>query len=236
VRGFGVFMRVIILDTETTGLKNARPVEVAYIDVSRLLTHPMIIRGFDIIFEYRQLFNPMQPIEFGAMATHHITNSDVVDCELYTSLVLPESVEYMIGHNIDFDWQIIQSCGVQPEPKRICTLAMSRYLYPEIDSHKLTAMLYALDYDFARENATSAHSALDDVWMTLRLLELLLPLTKATNFEELYQFSEMARIPKIITFGKHNGQKIELLPIDYKQWLLKQTDIDPYLRKALTQA
>lgn len=226
-------MRVIILDTETTGLKDSRPVEIAYIDVSRLLTHPMIIRGFDIVFEYRQLFNPMQPIEFGAMATHHITNSDVVDCEPYTTFTLPESVEYMIGHNIDFDWQVIQSCSKQPEPKRICTLAMARYLFPEIDSHKLTAMLYALDYDFARANATSAHSALDDAWMTLRLLELLLPLTKATNFEELYQFSEMARIPKIITFGKHNGQKIELLPRDYKQWLLKQTDIDPYLRKAL---
>jgi len=85
-------MRVIILDTETTGLKNARPVEVAYIDVSRLLTHPMIIRGFDIVFEYRQLFNPMQPIEFGAMATHHITNSDVIDCYPYTTFALPKAL------------------------------------------------------------------------------------------------------------------------------------------------
>ena len=62
----------------------------------------------------------------------------------------------------------------------------------------------------------------------------MLPKTKATNFEELYQFSEMARIPKIITFGKHNGQPIKSLPSDYKQWLLKQNDLDPYLRKALT--
>jgi len=63
---------------------------------------------------------------------------------------------------------------------------MARYLFPEIDSHKLTAMLYALDYELCTGKRHSAHSALDDVWMTLRLLNTL-PLTKATNFEELYQ-------------------------------------------------
>jgi len=228
-------MKAIILDTETTGIKDGRPVDIAYIDVSALFNRPMCIDGSRKVFEYRQLFNPLKPIEFGAMATHHITNDDVVNCEPYTSFVLPESVEYLIGHNIDFDWQVIQTCGKQHEPKRICTLALSRYLYPDIDSHKLTAMLYALDLDFARENAKSAHSALDDVWMTFRLLELLWPSINALGFDELYRLSEAARIPKIITFGKHSGQPIKSLPSDYRQWLLKQNDLDPYLRKALTQ-
>lgn len=228
-------MKAIILDSETTGLKDSRPVEIAYIDVSALFNKPMCIDGSRKVFEYRKLFNPLKPIEFGAMATHHITNDDVANCEPYTSFVLPESVEYLIGHNIDFDWQVIQTCGKQHEPKRICTLALSRYLYPDIDSHKLTAMLYALDPDFARANAKSAHSALDDVWMTFRLLELLWPSINALGFDELYRLSEAARIPKIITFGKHSGQPIKSLPSDYRQWLLKQNDLDPYLRKALTQ-
>jgi len=38
-------------------------------------------------------------------------------------------------------------------------------------------------------------------------------------------------------FGKHKGLMLADLPGDYKQWLLAQGDIDPYLRKALaTQA
>lgn len=230
-------IKAAILDTETTGLKEAVPVEVAYIDISKLFEVPYIHRNpyspFDKVFEYRKIFNPQKPIEFGAMATHHITNEYVQGLDPYTAFELP-NVEYLIGHNIDFDWGVIQACGEQPEPKRICTLAIARYLYPEIDSHKLTAMLYALDLSYAVDHARHAHSALDDVWMTYHLLKIMLPKTKATNFEELYQFSEMARIPKIITFGKHNGLPIKSLPPDYKQWLLKQNDLDPYLRKALT--
>lgn len=232
-------MKAIILDTETTGLKEAVPVEVAYIDISKLFEVPYIHRNpyspFDKVFEYRKIFNPQKPIEFGAMATHHITNDDVANCEPYTSFVLPESVEYLIGHNIDFDWQVIQTCGKQHEPKRICTLALSRYFYPDIDSHKLTAMLYALDPDFARANAKSAHSALDDVWMTYHLLKIMLPKTKATNFEELYQFSEMARLPKVMTFGEHEGKEIKDIPYSYAQWLLGEEDTDPYLKKAIQQ-
>jgi exodeoxyribonuclease X len=37
----------------------------------------------------------------------------------------------------------------------------------------------------------------------------------------------------MMTFGKHKGAAIKDIPADYKQWLLKQTDIDPYLVKAL---
>lgn len=232
-------IKAAILDTETTGLKEPVPVEVAYINISKLFEVPYIHRDpyhpFDRVFEYRKIFDPLKPIEFGAMATHHITNEYVQGLDPYTAFELPYEIEYLIGHNIDFDHEVIKACGEQPEPKRICTLAIARYLYPELDSHKLTALLYALDLPYAVDHAQHAHSALDDVWMTYHLLKIMLPKTKATNFEELYKFSEMARIPKIITFGKHNGQSIKSLPSDYKQWLLKQNDLDPYLRKALTQ-
>lgn len=245
-------IKAAILDTETTGLKEPVPVEVAYIDVSKLFEVPYIHRNpyspFDKVFEYRQLFDPQKPIEFGAMATHHITNEDVAGRDPYTAFELP-NVEYLIGHNIDFDWSVIQTCAetelnvvkgdvkeiriIHNEPKRICTLAIARYLYPEIDSHKLTAMLYALDLPYAIDHAQHAHSALDDVWMTYHLLKIMLPKTKSTNFEELYQFSEMARTPKIITFGEYDGSEIKDLPYHYNQWLLTEGNIDKYLRKAL---
>jgi exodeoxyribonuclease X len=34
-------------------------------------------------------------------------------------------------------------------------------------------------------------------------------------------------------FGKHKGALFADVPSDYKEWLLTQGDIDPYLRKAL---
>ncbi len=51
--------------------------------------------------------------------------------------------------------------------------------------------------------------------------------------KKLYIASEEARIPQIINFGKHRGTAIADLPADYVQWLLRQEDLDPYLRKAL---
>jgi exodeoxyribonuclease X len=58
------------------------------------------------------------------------------------------------------------------------------------------------------------------------------PEEKAT-WEDVWKVSEIARIPAVMSFGKHKGTPIKDIPADYKEWLLKQTDIDPYLFKAL---
>jgi exodeoxyribonuclease X len=49
----------------------------------------------------------------------------------------------------------------------------------------------------------------------------------------LYAESEKARTPTTMPFGKHKGMLLTDVPSDYKQWLLTQGGIDPYLRKAL---
>ena len=36
-----------------------------------------------------------------------------------------------------------------------------------------------------------------------------------------------------MTFGKHKGTPISAIPGDYKAWLLRQPDVDPYLAQAL---
>jgi hypothetical protein len=48
---------------------------------------------------------------------------------------LPADATYLIGHNIDFDWGAIG----QPDIKRICTLALSRKVWPTLDSHSQSA-------------------------------------------------------------------------------------------------
>jgi exodeoxyribonuclease X len=53
------------------------------------------------------------------------------------------------------------------------------------------------------------------------------------SIEELWQLSEKSRIPKVMPFGKHKGEPIDSIPDDYRSWLLRQSDVDPYLLKAL---
>jgi exodeoxyribonuclease X len=162
------------------------------------------------------------------MATHHIMDEDLVDCPPPSDFTLPPDVDYLVGHNIDFDWRVIG----EPSVKRICTLALCREIYPEIDSHSLSAMFYHLYRDKARERLEHAHSALADTFLCRDILVKIVDHLGVTTWDALYQASESARIPKVMPFGKHKGVAIADVPRDYKAWLLRQPDVDAYLIEA----
>ena len=146
---------------------------------------------------------------------------------------LPEDTAFLIAHNVDFDYQVALSCGPQPTPKRICTLALSRSLWPEADSHGLAALCYLLARREAMAVCPSAHGAETDVLLCgILLAKILARLTPAT-WEELWQTSEWSRIPTVMPFGKWKGVPMKEVPRDYKDWLLRQADVDPYLVQAL---
>ncbi len=215
-------MKAIIFDTETTGTVEPAMCEAAWLEVDAPRT---LLAGQ----QFTSRFNPGKPIEFGAMAVHHITNEDVAGQPDPMEFSLPEEVEYIIGHNIDFDWKVIG----EPKVKRICTLAFSRKLWPD-DSHTLGAMLYRLEGVSARATIQGAHSALADVQMCRILLTHIIDrIGEPADWDALWKLSEEARIPDVMAFGKHKGTKIKDVPRDYKQWLLRQPDIDQYLAEAL---
>lgn len=216
-------MTAIIFDTETTGTDEPQIIEAAWL---RLDTPAML----NITEQFEQRYRPTQRITLGALATHHIYDEELADCPPHTDFKLPDDVQYIIGHNVDYDWKVTG----QPDVKRICTLALSRSLYPDADSHSQSAMMYLIDRPNARDLLKSAHSALADVQNCRSLLAHLIKLAgPVANWKALWQLSEQARTPKIMTFGKHKGMAIADVPADYKRWLLGQADIDPYLRAAL---
>ena len=222
-------MSAIIFDTETTGLDEPVIVEAAHVRVNSLAPFDFDYGAGD---SQCARFCPGKPISLGAMATHHIVDEDVADAPPASSYRLPPGIEYVIGHNIDFDMKAI---GEPPGIKRICTLALCRKLWPQADSHTLTAMLYLLDRPRARREARSAHSAEQDcIFCAVILGQILVLLPDVASFDDLWRQSELARIPDVMTFGKHKGMRIKDVPSDYKRWLLNQPDVDPYLRKALT--
>jgi len=214
----------VILDTETNRSKNPEAVEVAFLSMDEEAINHLMTRNMFV-----QRYRPKDPIEFGAMAIHHITNENVENAKPSGSFVLPEGTKYIIGHHVDFDWEAIG----KPEVKRICTLALCHSLWPDVDSHALGAMAYYLFPKEAKGFLTNAHSALADVLTCREVLACILATVNVSSWEELWHVSEEARVPSVIPFGKHKGMLIADLPSDYVSWLLRQDDIDHYLRIAL---
>lgn len=225
-------MSALIFDTETHHSVAPKLIEAAGI----VLGDPQVI-DLRAAERFEQRYNPGVPSTLGALATHHILDSELVGCPSPDTFALPAGTAYLIGHNVDFDWQVIG----QPEVKRICTLAIARRLWPALDSHKLGALAYYLLGDAARDMLKAAHSAASDCETTRHLLRHMVSAARKLEgveletWEELWAFSEAARIPTVISFGKHKGTPVGDLPPDYVSWLLGQPDIDPYLRKALTK-
>lgn len=145
----------------------------------------------------------------------------IIDCE--TTGNTPLEVIELVAMDAEFASNaLVVNCRYRPE------------LWPEVDCHKLGAMMYRLFPAEARLLLKSAHEAFGDVWMTKQLLIAILEkLGIGESWETLWQFSETARIPTHFTFGKHKGMAIKDAPSDYKAWFLRQPDIDPYLAIAL---
>lgn len=213
-------MKALIIDCETTNAdETAEIVEAAYIDL-------------EDDSEYCERFMPTGEIGYGAMAVHHIMPHDLVGCRPSAEFVLP-AAEFLIGHNVDFDWKVMGS----PDAKRICTLALCRYLWPELDSHKQGAVMYFLFGAEAQDQVKGAHNALCDVRMCQQIFmscvcELMQRGVCCDTMDDIWQASELARVPTVMTFGKHKGLAIKDVPRDYMRWYLGQTDTDEYMRKA----
>lgn len=216
-----------IFDTETTGLVEPQVVESALLEVT--FESGRVISG-DLLRSY---WCPSKAIELGALSTHHILDEELENFPPSSEFALPENLQYLIGHNIDFDWSVIG----KPNVKRICTQALARAALPDLDSHKQSALIYYFFRHNAREMLRNAHSAGDDVINCLELLKALLPLfPPVESFEELWQVSERARVPKRMYVGKHKGELIAGLPHAYKMWMLRQPDYDPYVLQAVKES
>lgn len=228
-------MQAIILDTETHNL-NGLPIEIAYAPIQ--IDHGKLSLDRGLIFD--QLYSiGDEKISYASMAVHHILESDLIDQPNFSTFTLPKETTYIIGHNIDYDIRAIQQCGVDTSQiKAICTLALARLVWPNAEAHNISALIYMISKgsEKARDMLKGAHRADADIILTANILMHIVYQLKIQNIEELFEASEDARIPRSINFGKHRGTAIVDLPADYIQWLLRQEDLDPYLRKALENA
>ena len=222
-------MNALILDTETHDL-NGYPIEIAYAPCS-FEQGVLVINQGEVFDEF---FSCPEPIALGALATHHILEADIAEKPSFDTFRMPQGVQYLIGHNIDYDIKAVQKCQPDFTVKGICTLALCRMVWSELP-HTLSAMYYHVmdDLELARKHLRHAHNAKADIYFTGVILKTLVEQLGIKDMNSLFIMSETARIPKYITFGKHKSTAIKDLDPSYVPWLLRQEDLDPYLRKAL---
>ena len=220
-------MTTIILDTETTGVKDAEVVELAWAEIKTVAPFLWHREAAET-----RRFQNEKPMQWGALATHHILPTDLLGCPPSSEARMPECT-YLIGHNIDFDWKMLGS----PPVKRICTMALARFAYPDCDSHSQSALMY---YIFGARQGTkdllrNAHSAEADILNCYALLLELITKLNIKSIEELYSVSEAARIPTVMPFGKHKGALISTIDEGYKNWYRRQAETDPYILMAFSK-
>lgn len=211
----------VILDTETTGKEEgAEVLQLAYVEID------------DSLRETANACNtyhlPTKGIEWGALATHHLYPERLARQGATSERAVPPIADYYIGHNIDFDWKML---GSPPGVRRICTLALARYHWSDTQGHSLGACTYRISADFESTEARlrNAHNALADVSMCLDLLHYFSHHYNCKDLHSLWLLSEHARIPTVMPFGKHKGERIADVPRHYKLWALKQPDFDEYV-------
>lgn len=162
-------MSSYILDTEAHGLVEPHATEIAYIGVVFSPAGELILQTHNA---FEQRFNPHKKITLGSQAITGIFDDDVADKPPHTDFQLPKDCEYLIGHNIDFDADVLTNADCDLSSiKRICTLALARHFFPQLDSHSLGALLCFFEPQVAKKNIKFAHGAKYDIWFTFLVLK-----------------------------------------------------------------
>ena len=233
-------MKLIFLDTETTGLgEYDRLCQVAY-----KMQDEEMVSG---------MYNP--PVEMGveAMAVHHITPAMVRDLppfvgtpeHEYLVKTLKKKDIVMVAHNAPFDIKMINREGVQVA-NYIDTIKIARYFLKEegkIKKFNLQALRYSLNIEL---NDSKAHDASGDVEVLEALFNYLyekaIEVARAkcavtgkpmpTKNQIIARFIDISISPENpatvkITFGKHKDKFIKDLVVeapDYLKWWLSAQD------------
>lgn len=162
-------MNYAIIDVETTGLSGT------YNKVTEIAV--AIHDGSKVISEFHTLVNPQVPIAPYVVGLTGIDDSMVMDAPVFEEIadqllqLMDECV--FVAHNVSFDYRVIQnefkSLGISFDRKRLCTVRLSRKLFPGLKSYSLGKLCSYLSIEL-----NNRHRAKGDTDATVILFEKLL--------------------------------------------------------------
>ncbi|MEZ4180363.1 MAG: 3'-5' exonuclease [Candidatus Doudnabacteria bacterium] len=158
-----------IIDLETTG---GSPVFSRVIEVGLL----KVVAG-KVSEQYQTLVNPQCDLPEFITKMTGITESHVMRAPTFAQIAeeLWQKLEgsVFVAHNVGFDYGFLQTefsrLGKEFKSDRLCTVRLSRQLYPEHKRHNLTSIIERFGFD-----VDNRHRAFDDasvLWDFLQLVQ-----------------------------------------------------------------
>ncbi len=158
-----------IVDIETTGSYSAAN------GITEISIH--VYDGEKVVEKFETLINPCQPIPFYIQGMTGITDKMVstapkfeeVAEKIYT--ILNEKI--FVAHNVNFDYSFIRAhladCGFILNSKKLCTVRLSRKIFPGFSSYSLSKLSHSLGIQIQNH-----HRAGGDTEATVKIFRLLL--------------------------------------------------------------
>jgi len=147
----------IFLDLETTGATadKDRITEIGFIEV----------KNGQYVDEWNVLVNPQRSIPDNIQAITGISNEMVANAptfeEISSELWKRLDGKTLVAHNVRFDYSFLKNefkvCGLTYQPKLLCTVKLSRLLYPNERRHGLDSIIKRLGL-----TCDTRHRALSD--------------------------------------------------------------------------
>jgi len=158
-----------IVDIETTGGYAAAH------GITEISIH--VFDGSTVIKKFETLINPCQSIPPYIQAMTGITNDMVATAPLFEEVA--ETVfnclhdNIFIAHNVNFDYSFVkshlQACGYEYNARRLCTVRLSRKIFPGFRSYSLGNLCRSLDIQLIDH-----HRASGDAEATVKIFHKLL--------------------------------------------------------------
>ncbi|MFI5212412.1 MAG: exonuclease domain-containing protein [Candidatus Saccharimonadales bacterium] len=157
---------IVCVDIETTGMNyvNGHVIEVAAIR----------IENGEIVDSFNSLINPGVEVPYFITKLTGIKTADVGDAptfaDIATQLFEIMNGALFVAHNVRFDYSFLKQefrrVEIDFNPKQLCTVKLSRALYPDQTSHKLASLIerYQFTYD-------ARHRAYDDAHVVWQFLQ-----------------------------------------------------------------
>jgi DNA polymerase III subunit epsilon len=180
-------LKGVILDTETTGM-NSLSDKVIELGMIAFEYDPQLGQIIHVDQVFDQLEDPGFPIPPESIAIHHITDEMVKGHRIHDQEVIDalQGVSLVIAHNAAFDRPFVENrWPIFAQLPWACSIKDIDWRFNSFGSAKLEylAMTQGIFYE--------AHRAETDCWALLEVLNMVLPKTKQSAIQTLFESSTL---------------------------------------------
>ncbi|MBS3680634.1 3'-5' exonuclease [Ornithinibacillus massiliensis] len=169
-------MNFVSIDFETANEKRHSPCAVGIV----------IADEKEILDEYYSLINPETYFNPFNIRVHGIVEEDVLGArtfsEIWPTLETYLSGNLVVAHNASFDMSVIRQSldrdsMTYPELDYLCTANIAKYVWPELENHKLNTL--AAHHGFALNH----HNALEDARVAAKVMQKAMESVESNSIE-----------------------------------------------------